>query len=430
MAQKSGIGLNRIMSAATRRLKIDVRYFAKSSTILTLHYALSVMSGLITGYLVARLLTPTEYGGYRFGLSVAGVISLITLPSLETAIAREVAAQRSNAALRFTLLWNAAMCAVGALILLGLIPVLGVWWDQARLAPLFLAMAVLFVPLQLGATFFSGIITGEGKFRSLLWVKIISTGLVVACLPLVLATTHSLPAIYAVAIGLPGLVVLAALILELRRFRSTEQSWRVLRYGTLLSLNTIPVSIASQLDNFVIAGLFGLKQVALFQVSILVPEQVKAWFKSLLPASFSRLATMDDTPKNRRRLLLVVTGMMMIVTIGVAVYALIAPWLCAWLFPNYPLSDLVWLSRLSAVTLIAVPALLLSQYLEAHGRIRDLQIANWGSMIVFVISLLSLTPTIGLSGAIIARAGMRLSFALLNVLSLTTSIGSLSPSKR
>lgn len=51
-----------------RRLKIDVRYFAKTSTILTLHYALSVLSGLVTGYLVARLLPPEDYGGYRFSL--------------------------------------------------------------------------------------------------------------------------------------------------------------------------------------------------------------------------------------------------------------------------------------------------------------------------------------------------------------------------
>lgn len=410
-----------------RRLKIDVRYFAKTSTILTLHYALSVLSGLVTGYLVALLLPPEAYGGYRFSLSVAGIVSLLTLPSLETAIAREVANRQRDAAVRFTLMNNAWLCLAGALVLLGLVPVLGLWWNQERLGSLFIVIALLFLPLQLGATFFSGIVTGTGNFRFALHVKMFATALVVCLLPAVLTVTHSLPIIYAVAVGVPGLVVASALALQLRRFPSRERSWRVLRYGGLLSLNTIPVSIASQLDSFVIAGLFGLKQLALFQVSILVPEQIKAWFKSLLPASFSRLATMDDSRQNRRRVLKVTAALTLGVTVGVAGYVLLAPWLCAWLFPNYTLTDVVWLSRLSAVTLVAIPSLLVSQYLEAHGRLRALQIANWGSMTLFVATLLVLTPLLGLMGAVLARATMRLTFALLCILALALGVTAAKP---
>lgn len=418
-------------AAATRRLQVDVRYFARTSTILTLQYVLSVLSGLITGYLVARLLPPEAYGGYRFGLSVAGMVGLLTLAPLETAIAREIASRHEAAAVRFTLFWNAVMSLAGALLLLAFIPVLGAWWDQERLGSLFLVMALLFVPVQIGSKFFSAIVTGRGQFRQALWIKVASTAAVIVAVPLVLSCTHSLPALYATAVGLPALIVSGALFWQLRHYPSREKSWAPLRYGTLLSLNTIPVAMASQLDSFVIAALFGLKQLAIFQVSILVPEQAKAWFKSLLPAAFARLATMEDTRHNRRKLLSVVAGMSGVVAVGVILYAALAPILCAWLFPNYALAEVVWLSRLSAITLIAVPPLLLSQYLEAHGMIRSLQIANLGSAVVFVVMLLILTPTLGLTGAIIARAGMRLSVALLNILSLThASLGESPPSPR
>ncbi|MBP9750563.1 MAG: oligosaccharide flippase family protein [Candidatus Peribacteraceae bacterium] len=404
----------------SRRFHINVRYFAENSAILTLNYALSVLGGLITGYLVARVLPAELYGGYRFGLAVTGFVSLITLPSLESAVAREIAKKGpAETPLQFTILANAVLCLVGALALVLIIPLLGIW-ERESLAPLLLVMAAFFIPLQLSSTFFSGIVTGTGEFRRLLWVNLVQTLIIVCLVPLTLFFTQSLPALYAVAVGVPGLVVVAAFWGQLGRFPSRERSWRVIKYGTLLSLNTIPVAIASQLDSFIIAGMFGLKQLALFQVAILVPEQLKVWFKSLMPVSFSRLATLEDSWESRRKVRNVTGLLMLAVGVGVAVYATLAPWLCALLFPNYAGTDIVPLTQLSAALLVVVPCSLLSQYLEAHGMVRSLQWANWLSMILFVIALFVLTPTMGLAGAILARALLRGVFALANLFSLLT----------
>ncbi len=405
----------------SRRFNINVRYFAENSAVLTLNYALSVLGGLVTGYLVARLLPAELYGGYRFGLAVTGFVSLITLPSLESAVARDIAKNTpAGTPLRFTMLVNGAMCALGALILVGIIPLLGLW-QRESLAPLLLVMAAVFIPLQIANTFFSGIITGTGEFRRLLGVNVLSTLVVICLVPLTLAFTHSLPALYAVAVGLPGLVVVATFFAQLKRFPSRERSWHVIKYGTLLSLNTIPVAIASQLDSFIIAGMFGLKQLALFQVAILVPEQLKVWFKSLMPISFSRLATMEDSWESRRKIRRA-TGLLMLgVGAMVAVYAALAPWLCEMLFPNYTGTDIVRLTQLSAALLVVVPASLLSQYLEAHGMLRALQWANWLSLTIFVVALLTLTPALGLVGAILARALLRGVFAVANLFSLLTT---------
>lgn len=405
----------------SRRLQINVRYFAKNSAILTLNYALSVLSGLVSGYLVARLLPAELYGGYRFGLAVTGFVSLVTLPSLESAVARDIAKKGPEGTpLRFTILANAALCLIGALVLVGIVPLLGIW-ERESLAPLLLVMAAFFIPAQIASTFFSGMVTGTGEFKRLLWVNMISTALVVCLVPPTLYLTHSLPALYLVAVGVPSLVVVVAFLQQLKRFPSRERSWDVTRYGALLSLNTIPVAIASQLDSFIIAGMFGLKQLALFQVAILVPEQLKVWFKSLMPVSFSRLATLEDSWESRRKVRQVTGLLMLAVAAGVAFYAAVAPWLCAILFPNYVDTNIVALTQLSAALLVVVPCSLMSQYLEAHGMLRVLQWGNWLSMILFVIALLTLTPTMGLAGAILARALLRGVFALCNVVSLLTA---------
>jgi O-antigen/teichoic acid export membrane protein len=409
-----------MLSFVGRKLGIDAHYFAKNSLILTGNYALSVLSGLVTGYLVARLLPPEVYGGYRFVISVVSIVSLLTLPGMENAMAREVAQKGDKAAVRFTMFWNAALSLSGVMILLGIIPFLG-FWHQETLWPLFLIASLIFIPLNIGPTFFSAIVTGTSSFRKALESGLINSILVILSVLTLLAFSRSPVALYGLVVGIPALVGLIRLRRALPAFPSTEKTWRVLRYALFLSINSIPFALAWYIDSLLVSALFGFKSLALLQVATLIPEQVKSWYKYLLPSSFARQANGKDSQERRRKLILITLLGIAIMTAGVILYVIAAPWLMHLLFPNYDAPSLVLLTRIQALSVITLPSLLLTQYFETQSFKRELRTTQWSTTLLYICTLVLLTPRFGPLGVVLSRLMYRISGLLLSFLLLSLS---------
>jgi O-antigen/teichoic acid export membrane protein len=412
--------LSDTVRAAGKRFGFDAAFFAKNSAIATFTYVASVCSGLVTGYLVARMLPADVYGGYKFVLGITGMISVISIPGLGSAISRDIATKKpGDVALRFTLLQNALICLIGALALLGCILLLPLW-HREELWPLFVVSALVFIPNQVGATFFSGIVTGTGSFgRSLKVTALSSVCVILTVLPMLLL--YPSPAILlGLVVGIPSLFYLREIKRDLAVYRSESRSWGILQYGTQLSLNTIPITLSDYLDGILVSAFFGLKTLAVFSVAIIIPDQIKAWSKSLLPISFARQAAGNDDPERRRKMTVVVLLATAIFGAGILVYVLVCPWILWFLFPSYraDLSQLILLSRLAALILISVPATLFPQFLEARGRVRELRRAQWSSAVILCVMLLLLVPPYGAVGALIARGIFRLSYVFSAYLSI------------
>ncbi len=411
MKLASFVWLSPTLTDIGRRLRIDAHYFARSSGFVVLGQLMNVAKGVVSGYLISRLFPAELYGEYRFVLSIVGAIGVLTLSGMQPAISRSVARDTQNAPLRWTIRTYSMFLLLGTAVILGAIALLP-YWNRENLWTLFLLSAVLFVPINAGTAFFGGIVIGRGQFGISLRANVISGLLVIVSVLLMLWLRPSALLLLALTAGIPPVVYLWELRKQIREYPSASSSKEILVYAAKITLGDVPMTLSWYLDGLLISMFFGLKELALFSVALMIPEEAKGFLKDFVPISFSRQAAGRDTPERRRQLVLAVVWMTVVFAVGIAAFMLISPWIMPLLFPLYDPVRMVSLSNAAAVTLITFPCGLFSQQLEARGKAREVLIGQWASAAVFVTCLLTLIPTMGLMGAIVARGIFRLTYSI------------------
>jgi O-antigen/teichoic acid export membrane protein len=406
----------RILRWTNAVLGLNVRMFAKDAAIVTTGHGVSVLRGIVTGYLVARLFPREAYGSYQFILSIMGMIGIIAIPSLAQSLGRAVARGKDGAILP-VLRRQLQICLVGSALLLGSIPFLQ-YFDRGNLWPLFVMAAVLFPVSQVALTVFHGIVVGKRRFDISLKSNIAwSIAMVIVTLGIIFL--HPSASLLFVAVtALPAISYLFLVRGLVPRKGDEAEAAAVMTYGIQLTLAQLPILLSWYVDKLIITAYLGLNQLAIFSVAILIPEQVKTWAKELLPVSFAVQARGDDTFARRKRLIRAVGSSTAVFLLGIAAYVVLAPWIFPLLFPNYP--EAVILSQVAALTLITQPSALLSQYIEAQAMLPAIRRTQWISAIIFLLSLVILIPTLGLLGAVLARGTLRLSYALCSLWFLLT----------
>lgn len=396
-----------------KRFGIDAHYLAKNSFIVSSSYVISILRGLITGYLVARLFPRELYGQYQLILSVVGTLSVFGLPDLSKAVSRAVA-HGNPGMVRTVAKIHAVLCLLGSVVLLSGIAILP-FFNRMDLWPLLIAAAVLFPLGPVSTTLFGGLTVGEGTFSKAFQANLVWSILMIVWTVLVLLTYPS-PLLMLIGVkAIPALVFLGFGLMMVRGIKpaSKEEAKPVLKYGIGLTLLNLPLSLSSYLDGLLVSAFFGINQMAVFSVALLIPEQFKVWAGELLPITFSRQARGDDSMKRRYRLMRQVLFLACIFACGITAYIVAAPLIFKYLFPQYP--DAVFLSQIAAVILVTVPGGLLTQYMEAQAMLKALTWTRWISVIVFVTSLLLLVPTMNLIGALIARGLLRMTYLLVTI---------------
>lgn len=387
-------------------LGVDVRSMAKNATIVTVSYGISILRGLVTGYLVARLFPRELYGQYQFILSSVGAVGVIGLPGIINSLNRAVARGEKGVILP-TARIQFAIASIAACILLATIPFLPT--ERQSLWPLFLLTALLFPVQQTASSIYTAVTVGKVKFDLALKANIIWSSITVLCVLGIIFFKPSAVLLYTVMTAVPALTYLWFSRSEIEAVTPEPKVNHIIKYGIQLTLISLPISLSWYVDKLMISALFGLNQLAVFTVGILIPEQMKTFAKELLPVSFAAQARGENTSKRRQRLIVAVVRATLIFSIGIAVYIAAAPWIYGFFFPNYP--EAVFLTQLAAAMLIVQPSSLLTQYLEAQAMLPELRRTQWISAGVFVLSLVTLIPAFGLPGAVVARGMLRLSYA-------------------
>jgi O-antigen/teichoic acid export membrane protein len=411
MGQPAFLWLSPFLTRISNRFGIDAHYFAKNTAAITAAHGIATLKGLITGYLVTRWFPVEMYGSYRFILTIIGIVSFTALPGLPSAIAKAIA-QKENFPLQYIIRFYSAACLLGSILLLACIGFLPLW-NKLELWPLFVMAALLFVPSNVASNIFGGIIRGKGRFDQAFIPGLISNSLITISVLIMLLVQPSPLMLLVLTTAIPSLVFLFYIRSSLKEYPSVDPSSSVPRTSFYLSLATIPVSLSWYLDGLIISALFGLNQLALFSVAMLIPEQIKLWAKELLPIVFAKQASGKDTPERRRKMHKAVLLGTVVFIVIILCYALIMPFAVPVLFPKYLASaqELTRLTIIAAITLLSAPATLYPQYLEARGMIRETQWSNWTASLVFVIALVTLIPNLGILGAVLARGFFRFTYA-------------------
>lgn len=395
---------------AKRLIGADISAFSKDAFLVTTSYAVSTLRGIITSYLVARMFPRELYGTYQFMLTVLGIAGLVTLPGLSTAMTRALARgeeQETRAAMR----WQLGISLIGSTGLLLCIPFLQMM-GKAELWPLFILGSALLPLSQYAGALFATVTRGKGRFDISLKANIAWSVALIALILYIVFIQRSVALLLIGVIGFPAIAYLIFGWKLMPRYTHHASPREILRFAWTLSVSNLPGGLSWYLDKIMISAMFGLNQLAVFSIAVLIPEQMKSWAKELLPVSFAVQAKGDDTIKRRRSLVMVVLRATLAFSVFIAAYVVLAPYIFYWGFPTYYNSEAIFLTQMSGLTIILLPTTLLNQYIEAQALVRELRIIQWLSAAVFCISLITLIPMMGLLGAVLARGIVRLTTAI------------------
>ncbi len=393
------------------RFGINARTLAKNSAYVTLGHGVAVLRGIVTGYIVARLFPRALYGEYQWILAVVGTLASIGIPEVYKASARAIARGREGALVGVAKRQLLFCLGTSALLLL-MIPLLPYFYDK-DVTYLLIAAAVLFPFSQVAGTLFSGITLGKSNFLLALQANI-AWSIAMIAVTVGILYFHPSPLLMLIAtLGIPTVVYLAFTLPHLPKAKASDDAGSIVRYGFELTLLNLPLTLSSRLDYFLVSAYFGLNQLAVLSVALLIPEQVKVWIGELLAVTFQSQAKGDDSRKRRKKLMKAYVAFTLLMAAGIAVYVAIAPALFRVLFPNY--LDAVSLTQFAAVILITAPSSLLLQYLEAQKMIHALRWTRWLSAAIYCVTLIVLVPRFGLIGALISRGLLRLTYAVCSI---------------
>ena len=356
----------RYIDRLSAHLKIDMHYIVSGAFWGNVNYFVFSLLAFITSLLFARLLTKEAFGTYQYVLSIAGLMSSITLTGMNSAVTRAIARGYEGELKR----------SVRYQLILGIIPnviglIIALWYlfhGNANLSLSFLWLA-LFLPAANAFNTWSTYTGGKKLFRLGTYYGFANNIISYAGVIIMLCLTRNFVWI---ALGNFGFGFLGNFImykLTLRRFKPNDKTEPgTLSYGTHLSITNIPNAASSQLDALLVFHFIGPAALAVYTFATLIPEKIAGGLKLLSTIAFPKFS---EKPEASVRRFIISKMPIMLLGIGLVaiLYALIAPWIFNIFFPTYnasiPFTQVYALSFFSVIGGIVQAALMSQQKTKA-----------------------------------------------------------------
>ena len=380
--------------------RIDSSYFIKGGFWLTVTQGAVLFAGIISTAIFAHFLQESQYGTYRYLISLAALFSAFSLTGLGQSILQTAAKKYAGfyietiktnliyslgitffslAAFSYYLFKDNSTLAFGCLLISLLQPLINTYQNTS-------------IFLQ-----------GEGRYKESTFSQsfkvFITTSLSVAALYftkdiLILFLTYLISNLVTNWLihsrFLPNCVVTTP-----RKVFDTY-----MQYAKHTSVRNLIGSISNRLDTILIFTQLGAGELAIYTIATVIPEQIKASFKNLAALLLPKYATnnVENLLKSVRTRSMQLLACLILITVA---YLVTVPHVYALLFPKYETA--VFFSQVSALAFPAFVLLIPYSILQSHLAEEKLyKITLYGS-IFQVISLITLIYFYGLLGAVISK---------------------------
>jgi O-antigen/teichoic acid export membrane protein len=376
----------------------DNVYIAAQGSYLTIGNIISTLASFLLAMAFARLLPKETYGQYRYILSIMTVVGICALPGMETAIIQSVARKLEGSfkkILKTRLRWGL----LGSFTSL----VIAVYFLIEKNLPIAISLliAALFFPVMQSAGSYLSYLTGKKLFG--IQVKYNTLTQIIATISIIITLFLTKNLIILVLIYFLSNTVLRSYFL-LRTIKKNppnkRHSPKAISFGKHLTVMNIITTIAGQLDKILLFNFLGAAQVAIYSFAELPVRQINSFLRNIRLLALPKLSVRTRKEIKKTLLKKVAKATLLILPI-IAVYIFIDPYIYKIFFPQYMNS--VFYSQLLAFTLIAFPATIVAISFEARVMKKELYQLSIISPVIRIVSLIILTPLLGLLGVIIAE---------------------------
>lgn len=381
--------------------RTDLNYLAKGGFWLSVGHIVGASSSFIIAVLFANLFTKDTYGTYKFVLAIASVLTIATLPGLNTYLAQAVARGFEKtflSAFAQKIKWGLWGGAAGLLI--ALYYAINENWTVSTAV----AVAALFTPFMDSAGVYNVYLQGKKMFRKAIEYFTINQIIATALLAAALVVTRDLFAVLLVYFASWTGLRLFFFSRTLKRYPPQGgEDAKALSYGKHLSLVGLAATIGSNLDSLLLFHYLGPVEVALYAFALAPIEQIRGWYKNISPLALPKLANRSFKEINT----LLLPRMAALSVIGVAIasiYVLAAPFVFAIFFPQYAESVLIT-QLLAGILALRLPGAFFSTLPQAKMQYMPKSWLYWETVpnVVLIGSYFILIPAFGIYGAIASR---------------------------
>ncbi|MDD4994881.1 MAG: oligosaccharide flippase family protein [Patescibacteria group bacterium] len=355
----------KLIKIAEKFFKTDINYLIKGGFWLTSGQILTSLSSLILAIAFANLLERESYGTYRYILSAIGIISLFTLPGINTSLIRSIANNFSGSYLKaiktkfkFSLIATIACLIVGIYYF---------YCQNNEIAFCFFIIASI-IPFNKSSELYLSVLNGQKRFK--LYTILYASSNIIATLSIILTLffTDSL-ALILTSYFLSYTILQLIFSLYVKKYLNNNEADNTVEYGIHLSIMDVIKTIAGHLDRILIFNAMGPLEVAIYSFAVVPHSQAKSFLENIKVLAFPKLSASNEEDI-RKFLPKKILKMELIIAILVIIYIFAAPTLFQIFLPKY--MDSVLYSQVYFISLIFFPRTILSTAMTAKIKKKEL----------------------------------------------------------
>lgn len=270
------------------KLGLDLPYFVKNGFWVVLQQGVGTLSGVALYVVFARLSTQEVFGQYQFILSIFSVVSILSIPGLNTSIIRSVARGYDGdykKVVKVSFFWS--LLGVPALLIVGAY----YYWFQSHPLGIALMLSSVFFPFFYAPNTWDSFLRGKGRFDVSTKYGIIQSAM------------NALVTIVVVFFFRNNLIAIVVTYLVSFTFFNGYYYWRslsymenekkdgeVFKYGWFLTKINVLGVIAGNIDSLLVGVILGPIDLAIYTVVSLVSNRLSSVLGSFLSIIFPKIA--------------------------------------------------------------------------------------------------------------------------------------------
>ena len=262
------------------RIGLDLPYFMKNGFWITFRQGMSALSGLLLAAVFARLAAQEIFGQYQFILSTLAIVSVFSVPGLNTSVIRSAANGYDGdyrKAVKISFLWS--LLGIPALLIIG-----GYYFVyQDTVVGLALMISSIFFPFFYAPNTWDSFLQGKSRFDiSAKFSSIQALINTVGTIGVIFFYRDNLIAVIVFYLASYSSFNVYYFIRSLRYVGNAEKDADMARYGWFLTKINILGMLSGNLDKILVGMFLGPAQLAVYSVGILFAKQIQNVSKSFL----------------------------------------------------------------------------------------------------------------------------------------------------
>jgi O-antigen/teichoic acid export membrane protein len=383
------------------RMGIDLGYFVKNGFWMSLHQLVDISIGIVFFALFARLASQETFGYYQFILAVFSLVSVVSIPGLNTSILREVSRGNDGEyipAVRKSFLWS--------LIGLPLIVLLGAYYYLfiSHELGLIIMTASIFFPFFYAPNTWNSFLLGKCEYKKFTLFGITQS---------FLNTSVTLSVVY-LSHGNAFLIISAYLLTcslgnvafyykSLASLSNSRNSGEAMPYGWFLTKINFFNYAADNIDKFIIGFLLSPVMLAAFSVVSTLPFRLRMLVKSVFSIAFPKMAQdsfeAKDFLKTRKGKLVALFFSLFSIAAGAGYFFLIVP-VSSLIFGDQYQEYYHYGKYFTVLVIMHMPLVFVTWYLQAKKMSHSIAFVNVTSFSIKIVSLVIGIKLWGIAGAI------------------------------